>query len=128
MNRTILLAEDDENDAFFMKHAFKEVGIFNSLQVARDGKQAVDYLAGSGDYADRNRFPLPSLTLLDLKLPRLTGLEVLKWVRQQDELKSLIVIILSSSHQASDIAKAYELGANAYLIKPSSPIDLRRII
>jgi CheY-like chemotaxis protein len=128
MNRTILLAEDEEDDVFFMKHAFTGAGIFNPLQVARDGKQAVNYLAGRGDYADRDRFPLPSLVLLDLKLPQLTGLEVLKWIRQQPELKSLIVIILSSSQQTSDISKAYELGANAYLVKPSNPIDLRRMV
>ena len=73
MSKTILLVEDEENDVFFLKHAFKEVGILNPLQVAQDGKEAMDYLSGSGEYVDRQRFPLPCLTLLDLKLPQALG-------------------------------------------------------
>ena len=127
MSKTILLVEDEENDVFFLKNAFEEVGILNPLQVAQDGQEAMDYLSGRGEYADRARFPLPCLTLLDLKLPRLMGLEVLKWMREQPELKSLIVIILTSSRLRPDIERAYELGANAYLVKPSSPPELREI-
>ena len=127
MSKTILLVEDEENDVFFMKHAFKEVGILNPLHVAQDGKEAMDYLSGNGEYADRERFPLPYLTLLDLKLPQVMGLEVLKWMRAQPELRTLIVIILTSSGLGPDIERAYELGANAYLVKPSSPPELREI-
>ena len=127
MSKTILLAEDEENDVVLMKHAFKEVGILNPLQVAQDGKEAMDYLSGNGGYADRERFPLPCLTLLDLKLPRVMGLEVLKWMRGQPELKNLIVIIFTSSRLEPDIEMAYQLGANAYLVKPSSPRELREI-
>lgn len=127
MSKTILLVEDEENDVFFMKYAFKEVGILNPLQVAEDGKQTMDYLSGNGEYADRERFPLPYLTLLDLKLPRVMGFEVLKWMREQPELKTLIVIILTSSRLGPDIEMAYRLGANAYLVKPSSPPELREI-
>ena len=127
MSKTILLVEDEENDVFFMKYAFKEVGILNPLQVAQDGQEAIDYLSGRGEYADRARFPLPCLTLLDLKLPRVMGLEVLKWVRAQPGLKTLLVIILTSSRLRPDIERAYELGANAYLVKPSSPPKLREI-
>ena len=119
--------EDEENDVFFLKNAFKEVGLLNPLQVAQDGQEAMDYLSGRGEYADRARFPLPCLTLLDLKLPRVMGLEVLKWVRAQPALKTLLVIILTSSRLRPDIERAYELGANAYLVKPSSPPELREI-
>ncbi len=125
MNRTILLVEDEENDVFFLKYAFKEVGILNPLQVAEDGKAAMDYLSGTGEYADREKFPLPCLVLLDLKLPGVMGMEVLKWIREQPELKTLIVIILTSSRLEPDIERAYQLGANAYLVKPSSPSELR---
>ncbi len=127
MSKTILLVEDEENDVFFLKHSFKEVGILNPLQVAVDGQEAMDYLSGNGEYADRERFPLPCLTLLDLKLPRVMGLEVLKWMREQPALKTLIVIILTSSRLGPDIERAYQLGANAYLVKPSSPPELREI-
>jgi len=125
MSDTILLVEDEKNDVFFLKYAFKEVGILNPLQVAEDGKAAMDYLSGNGEHADRELFPLPCLVLLDLKLPRVMGLEVLKWIREQPELKRLIVIILTSSRLEPDIETAYQLGANAYLVKPSSPFELR---
>jgi CheY-like chemotaxis protein len=127
MSNTILLVEDEENDVFFLKYAFKEVGILNPLQVAEDGQEAMDYLSGHGEYADREQFPLPCLILLDLKLPRVMGFEVLQWIREQPALKTLVVIILTSSHLEPDIEKAYELGANAYLVKPSTPPELRGI-
>jgi len=110
-----------------MKHAFKEIGIPNPLQVAKDGREAMNYLNGEGKYADREQFPLPCLMLLDLKLPEEMGFEVLKWLRGQPELKTLIVIILTSSRLEFDIDMAYQLGANAYLVKPSSPRELREI-
>ena len=127
MSNTILLVEDEENDIFFLKHTFKEVGILNPLQIAQDGREAMDYLSGNGEYADRKRFPLPCLTLLDLKLPRVMGLDVLKWMREQPALRTLIVIILTSSRLKPDIEMAYQLGANAYVVKPSTPPELRDI-
>jgi len=118
--RTILQVEDREEDVFLLRYAFKRAGIENPIQVAVDGQQAVDYLSGKGSYSDRLQFPLPQLVLLDLQLPHLTGLQVLEWIRQQPALKSLIVIVLSSSIHEGDIRRAYELGANAFLVKPSS--------
>ena len=118
MTTTILLVEDDENDVFFFQRALNKAGITNPLQVARDGQEAVDYLRGSGKFAERAKFPLPGLILLDLKLPFLMGLDVLKWIRQQSDL-SPIVVILSSSRQDDDVEAAYRLGANAYLVKPA---------
>ena len=120
MSQTILLVEDDANDVYFMKRAAREAGILDSLQVAQDGQEAMDYLGGVGGYADRQRFPLPCLVLLDLKLPRVMGFEVLKWIRQQTELKSTIVIVLTSSDLKADVDLAYRLGANSYLVKPST--------
>lgn len=121
---TILLVEDEENDIFFMKRAMKKEGVTEPLQVARDGREAVRYLEGTGSYSDRVRFPLPTLVLLDLKLPHLRGFEVLRWIRSQPELRTTIVIIFTSSKLQSDINEAYRLGANAYLVKPPTPDGL----
>ena len=92
----------------------------NSLiQVARDGQEALDYLTGEGQFANREKYPLPSLVLLDLKLPRVMGLEVLRRLDQRRNFRRLIVIVLTSSQQPEDIDTAYDLGAKAYLVKPS---------
>jgi len=114
---TILLVEDDENDAFFLQRAIRKTGMLNPVQHSRDGQEAINYLSGIGKFSLRAEFPLPGLILLDLKLPFVMGLDVLKWVRQNPEL-SPIVVILSSSENETDVASAYRLGANAYLVKP----------
>src|SRR5688500_9006544 len=107
MNDTVLLVEDEDNDVFFMQRAWRQAGITTPLQIAEDGQAAIDYLkdALSGDHRK-----LPGLVLLDLKLPRVMGFEVLKWIRQQPELQTMIVIILTSSKLSSDIDTAYRLG------------------
>jgi CheY-like chemotaxis protein len=128
MNPTILLVEDDDNDVFFFKRAAKLAGLTNPLHVAQDGRQAIDYLKGTGACADRSRFPMPSLVLLDLKLPLVMGLEVLKWIRAQPELRAVIVIVFTSSRLAPDIDTAYRLGANSYVVKPSSPSELQPML
>jgi len=120
--------EDEPNDAFFFKHCVKRAGITNPVVVARDGREALDYLEGAEEYADRAKYPLPWLVVLDLKLPRATGFEVLQQIRQQPELRKLIVVVLTSSSSNSDIEKAYELGANAYLVKPSDTHELAHIV
>jgi len=116
----ILQVEDDENDLFLLEHAFRTVGIANPLQVARDGQEALEYLAGTGQYADRKRFPLPCLIILDLKMPRKGGLEVLEWLRQKASVSHVPVIVFSSSAQPEDIDRAYQLGANSFVVKPAS--------
>ena len=123
MIRTILLVEDEEGDVFFMRQAMQKAGVLDSLQVASDGRQAIDYLKGNGKFANRQEFPLPCLVLLDLKLPRVMGLDVLKWIREQPEVATIVVILTSSQEQA-DIATAYRLGANGYLVKPSDVSQL----
>jgi CheY-like chemotaxis protein len=119
MSETILVVEDDENDLMFVKMALKKAGVTNPVQVAKDGQQVLDYFQGNGKFAVRAAFPLPYLVLLDLKLPYVMGLDVLAWIRGQPQFRSTIVIVLTSSHYAEDIGKAYQLGANAYLVKPA---------
>jgi CheY-like chemotaxis protein len=116
--QTILLVEDDPNDVLFLRTAFERTGLDQLLQVARHGRQALDYLRGAGEYADREEYPLPFLTLLDLKLPYVPGLDVLKSLRQDPLTRQIIVIILTSSQEQSDIDRAYALGANAFVAKP----------
>lgn len=116
----ILLVEDDENDMLFVLRAFHKSAILNPLQVCRDGDSAVAYLEGTGEYADRARFPLPVFILLDLKLPRRSGLEVLRWVKERPLLKRIPVVVLTSSRDDLDVDRAYELGANSYIMKPVS--------
>jgi len=94
----------------------------NPLQIVRDGQEAIDYLSGAGKFADRQKFPLPYLILLDLKMPRKTGIDVLEWLHEQPELRCLPVVVFSSSAHRKDIARAYELGANGFVVKPARMI------
>jgi len=116
--KTILQVEDDPNDVFLFQHAMKKVGVTNPIQVVNDGQQAIDYLKGAGRFTDRKKFPLPCLVLLDLKLPYVMGLDVLKWIREQSG-NSRIVVLMTASGQEKDISAAYRLGANGFLVKPS---------
>jgi CheY-like chemotaxis protein len=115
---TILMVEDRPADVLLIRRAFGKANIRNPLQVISNGEDAIAYLAGTGAFTDRDASPLPCLILLDLKLPRRSGLEVLSWLRAQPELKRLPVIVLTSSKETSDVNRAYELGANSYLVKP----------
>src|SRR4051812_44947142 len=110
-NWTVLAAEDDKDARFFLERAFQEVGIKCCLQFVSDGNEAIDYLDGKPPYADRFTHPLPEIVLLDVKMPKLNGFEVLKWIRGNARVKRLIVIILTSSDEAKDIELAYTLGA-----------------
>ena len=124
----ILLAEDDPNDVLLIQRAFQRNQVANPLQVVRDGEEALAYLSGQGAFADRERHPLPVLMLMDLKMPRKSGLEVLEWVRQQPGLKRLPITVLTSSNQSPDINRAYELGANSYLVKPAGFDSLLELV
>lgn len=114
----ILLVEDDPNDVLLVQRAFRKGNLNAAVRVASDGQQAEDYLAGHAGYSDRALHPLPALVLLDLKLPRKSGHELLAWLREQPVLKRLPVVVLTSSRESPDITRAYDLGANSYLIKP----------
>ncbi len=129
LHSCILLVEDEPNDVFLIQRAFVKANVAHCLSVVADGEQAVAYLAGQKDFADRDRFPLPRLVLLDLKLPRKSGLEVLAWLRAPGSpYRRVPVVMLTSSRQTSDINRAYELGANSYLVKPVAFEDLLEMI
>jgi CheY-like chemotaxis protein len=118
LSSLILLVEDDPNDQTLIRRVFVKAKLTNPLQIVDDGDAAVGYLNGDGTYVDRQRHPLPVLILLDLKLPRRSGLEVLEWMRAQPSLRCIRVIVLTSSADGNDIAHAYDLGANSYLVTP----------
>ena len=117
--RCILHVEDDQKDALIVRQVLQRAGLACQLQVVRDGPMAIEYLSGGGAYADRQKYPLPYLVLLDLGLPQRGGLEVLQWIRQHPSLKKPVVLVLSSSALAEDVDRACELGANSYMMKPS---------
>ena|SRR5436190_2997702 len=113
----ILLAEDREDDVILVQRAFKRAGFDIPLRVVRDGEEAIRYLSGAAQYADRNRYPIPSLVLLDLKLPLKDGFEVLRWLKEQPDLKHVPVIVLTLSNRIRDVNQAYALGAYSFLVK-----------
>ena len=117
----VLVVEDNSDDVLFIRRAFTKARLSNPLRIVQDGEQAIAYLSGTGDFADRSAHPMPLLILLDLKLPRLSGLEFLEWLRvQQPDLRRISVVVLTSSRESSDVNRAYELGASTYLAKPVS--------
>lgn len=117
--KTILHVEDNQNDVYLLSHILRKAAIDYHLRVALDGQQVIDYLNGSGEFSDRETNPMPDLILLDLKLPKWTGLEILQWIRKHLGNR-IIVVVLTSSPLESDIAEAYAYGANAFLIKPTN--------
>ena len=122
--RIILYAEDEQNDVYFLERAFRIAGSPHLLTAVRDGEQAVEYLAGDGAFADRASYPLPILVLLDINMPKKSGLAVLEWIRRQSLFKSLPVVIFTSSSRTEDMDQARLLGADDYLLKPSDPLKL----
>jgi len=126
--QTILIVEDNPTDVMLIQRAFAKANVGNPMHYVRDGDAAVEYLSGGGEYGNRATFPLPALLLLDLKLPRRSGLEVLQWLRSQPVLRRLPVVVLTSSSQSQDVNRAYELGANSYLVKPVEFDDLQAML
>jgi CheY-like chemotaxis protein len=124
----LLVAEDDPTDAYFFQRAFRRAGLPVVLHFVRDGQEVIDYLQGAGPFADRAAHPLPQLLLLDLKMPRLSGFDVLGWIRKQPNFSNLQVVIFSSSDETKDINRAYGLGANWYLVKPHSMDELTALV
>jgi CheY-like chemotaxis protein len=126
MNRdgTILLADDSEDDILLTRIAFEKAGMKNPLQEVHNGEEAIAYLKGEPPYNDRARFPLPTILLMDLNMPRKNGCEVLLWLRAQKGLRRLPVVILSASMRVEDVTKAFDSGANSFLLKPSSLSEL----
>lgn len=120
----ILLAEDNENDVYIMRRAFSKVSILNPLLVVKNGRDAVDYLAGKGAYAQRDKHPLPGLMLLDLKMPWMDGFDVLRWLRRRAEFSTLPVVILTSSRLQSDLDQSRLMGVYDYRVKPQDFAEL----
>jgi CheY-like chemotaxis protein len=125
---TVLLVEDNPDDAELIAYAFGKAGIANPLVTIEDGDGAIDYVEGRGAYADRMRSPLPGLVLLDLKLPRRSGFEVLTAIRDNASTRHIPVVVLTSSNQDADIRRAYDLGANSYLMKPVGRASLLNMV
>jgi CheY-like chemotaxis protein len=124
----ILLVDDNPHDVVLIRLAFRKVGIIDTIQLVKDGVEAMKYIKGEGPYRDQNHFPPPTLVLLDLKMPQTSGFEVLKWIREQKELENLVVVVMSGSKNDLDIKRAYALGATSYLVKPSKFEDLVKMM
>jgi CheY-like chemotaxis protein len=132
MTQNILLhVEDDPNDILLLQRAFRKANAALAIHAVTDGDKAVAYLSGAEEFADREKYPLPTVVLLDLKMPRKSGLEVLQWIRGNQALRRAIVIVFTSSKHDEDVNKAYEIGANSYLVKPvgfDMLVDLAKMI
>lgn len=125
---SILIADDDTQDTLLVRMAAQRASLCFRLASVTDGEEAIDYLMGRSRYADRQAHPFPSMMLLDLKMPRLSGFDVLDYVRRQPGLRQLPIVIFSSSDDPKDIQRAYEAGANSYLCKPHSSEDLLALL
>jgi CheY-like chemotaxis protein len=119
----ILVVDDDMGDRMLAQRAFLKAKLLNPVLSVNSGEQAISYLNGQGIYADREKYPLPSLILLDLDMPTVDGFEVLRWIRDQPKFKSLRVVVLTGSDSLHDVNAAYQAGANSFMIKP---VDFER--
>ena len=123
----ILVAEDQEAEVIIYQHAFKQCGVSN-IHYVEDGKEAVDYLKGERQYADRHKHPFPTCLVLDLKMPRMTGFDVLQWMMEHPNCRVIPTVVMSNSAMPGDITKAYQLGANAYFTKPTQMREMVDVI
>jgi CheY-like chemotaxis protein len=114
----VLVVDDNETDALFILRSLDNAGVKNPLRVVNDGEEFVDYMEGTGNYEDRKMYPLPGLVLLDLKLPKRDGFELLNWVRGHSKFSALPVIVLTATQELQDVNRAYQAGANSFLVKP----------
>ena len=124
----ILVAEDNENDVLILTRAFSKAAPDASVNFVRDGEEAIEYLGGTGQFADRAAYPLPGLLVVDLKMARMDGFEAIEWVRTKSDLRSMPIVVLSSSGDPFDISRAYKLGVNAYHVKPQDPSEMIRVV
>jgi CheY-like chemotaxis protein len=128
MAKAILIADDFDDDVLMVKLALAKADIKNPVLAVDDGDQAIAYLKGEGKYANREKFPLPGLLLLDLKMPRMNGHHVLAWLRTHGQFKDLLIIVLSGCDDAKDVQEAYGLGAHSYLVKPCGADDIKNLM
>ncbi len=125
--KPILLAEDLEDDAWTIKQVLKKAGVMNPVAVVSDGEEAIRYLRGTGTYNDRAKFPLPGVLLLDLKMPRRSGFEVLEWCRAQPQLKTMLLVVLTGLDEVGTMQRAYSMGADSFLLKPCNVEDITNL-
>ncbi len=128
MNRPILLAEDYEPDAIAIQHLLKKAEVVNPIIVVPDGAEAIAYLNRDGPFRDRQKFPLPGVLLLDLKMPKKNGFEVLEWCKTQPHLRELFIVVLTGNRNIRAANLAYHLGADTFLVKPASREDVLNAI
>ena len=124
----ILMVEDEKSDADLLRRAFAKANVLNPIVLANTGDEALAYLTGTGQYADQTKHPLPALILLDLKLPGLTGIQLLQWRRTQPHIKRIPVVVLTIDRSPSTVNSAYDLGANSYLVKPGNPEEVTQMV
>src|SRR5262245_27723433 len=124
----ILLVDDSLDDTFLIRRTLEKAGMGKLCNVVADGQEAIEYLCGEGVYADRATHPFPTVILSDLKMPRMSGFELLRWVRKHPECAVIPTILFTSSAIESDVQQAYQLGANAYMVKPTSPEEFEELL
>ena len=127
-NEVLLLIEDDDNDVVLIQRALKKANFLGTVKLAHDGQEALDYFQGIGQFSDRDKFPLPTLIITDLKLPKRNGFEILQWLGAEPNRRVFPTLVFSSSPTEEDVKKAYQLGANSYLVKPADFEMLQRLI
>jgi CheY-like chemotaxis protein len=128
MSKPILLVDDSEDDTNILTDLLRKCSVTNPVQAVRDGRDAIAYLGGEGEYADREKYPFPGIMILDLRMPGVNGFEVLKWIETQPNLGRFLIVVLSGLNVLSDVARAYGLGAHTFLTKPCRADDLRNLI
>ncbi|HMJ66414.1 MAG TPA: response regulator [Candidatus Binatia bacterium] len=121
----VLLAEDSDDDILLFQRAYSSAGVHSPLHIVRDGEEAIRYLKGRGKFTDRTLYPVPRLLVVDLKMPRRNGFDVIQWVRRESDLKALHIIVLTTSGDLSDVKRAYETGANSFVTKS---LDLQEFV
>lgn len=126
--RLILVVEDTEEDIELLKLAIRKAGVQNPIQVVKDGQEAIGYLRGEGKFKDRRTYPFPGVIFLDLKLPKMTGFEVLRYIKEHEECRVIPIMVLTSSSLDEDVLKAYRLSANSYMVKPGNLGELIKLV
>jgi CheY-like chemotaxis protein len=125
---TVLLIEDDENDVTLIELALKQAKIPVRLRAVGDGLEGLNYLNGTGQFSDRERFPIPEIIILDLKMPRMSGMEFLSYINDHPGLRIIPTIVMSASKLDADVLRAYQLGANSFMVKPNDPATLTQMV
>lgn len=123
-----MIVDDSSDDVLLLKRAFYKAGVANPIQSVHSGREAIEYLKGEGNYGDRERYPIPSVILLDLQMPEGDGFDVLQWIRKKYPEGGLLVVVLTRVEELKQINRAYALGANSFLTKPGNPEELLELI